>query len=171
MNLESTQNQPFINVFRQLSKITTDAVFLLDTEGQLLFANSHLKKLFGYQEEEKLAVSFFSLFPKNQKELLKEKTAKVLKEDFTDSFSIEILKKDRTVLPVIITLSRAIHDGYTFIQGSIKATESIATNAVNEQDKIYKKLVDVNASGIIIFQDEKIVFANEMATKITGYTK
>lgn len=106
--------------YRSLIYYASDAIFLTDTEGNLLEVNKKAEELTGYTQEELLNMSFFRLHPKE--ELKRVTTAfKVGIEKGSGLLSDNlILRKDGNTVPVDLTGSVIEHAGKKVTQVIIR---------------------------------------------------
>jgi PAS domain S-box-containing protein len=82
--------------------------------------------------------------------------------------------KGLVIMPVLEVSSSLLDKIVALAEGQQQSVEEFLTSLVDESpshsEAKYRHLVDKSLQGILIFQESRIVFANETAVTIYGYT-
>jgi len=161
------------NHLNQVTKVLNDIIFLLDKDLKFIFLNEKFNKILSYDTKKKIKTYFTEIIPADKKEELRYKFNDILKNTSTQQIYTQIIHNDGSLIDVIINAEKVIYDNETFIQGSIKNVSNLvkAQRTIEKQHSQYRDLIESSAVGIMIFQNNKVVFANEKACEITGYSK
>lgn len=162
--------------YHTLFEAASDAIFLLDAQGQNLDANPQACRLLGYSREEIIGLDFHQL---------------IVPEGLTDSEHLLVqmqqgqglpkpyrkcmLHKDGTEIPVEFSVA-PIYDE----QDQLRYILSIARDLrqmvsleqeLRESEQKYRSLVEESLVGVTIIDDRRIIYANRRMAEITGYSQ
>lgn len=119
----------YINIINHVS----EAIIIINVDGKIIECNNSVKTMFGYTQEELLGQEIETLLPHNlrqfHKNLLKELKNKP-RPLRTDLLEGEALHKDGHLVPVAISLTASLYDGYTIYIGVIR---DISIRKANER--------------------------------------
>lgn len=182
--------------FRAINASASDAILLIDNEGEFSYWNPAAEKMFGYTEEEV-----------NNKKMYELITPQRFRGDHISAFekfketgrgnnigkTVEIaaIRKDGTEFPVEFSLSALQVKGKQYALGIVrditerkKMEEKLKqysehleelvqkkTDELLESEKRYSVLVEESKDGVVIAQDERIVFVNKRAAEMLEYSK
>ncbi|MFX0092477.1 MAG: PAS domain S-box protein, partial [Candidatus Hodarchaeota archaeon] len=149
-----------------------DFLFILDLKGFILHTNLVVQKRLGYSAEQLLGVNLLDLLPSDLQELgATIITAMVAGE--APFCPIPLETENGTLIPVETKVSRGIwsEKNVLFALSRDISDRKLIEDALRESENKYRTLVENSLQGLLIFQDERVVFVNSAITKITGYTK
>lgn len=178
--------------YRTLVENTKDSIVIIDLKGNVLFGNKATEELTGYTLEDGVGMNVRQVtplkqWPKSLEMLLKAKQGKRV-----PYFESTIKRKDGTHIPVesggqaifrngkvvgvqIITRDiserREMEDKLRQYSEHLEELVQKRTEELSESEKRYSTLVEEASDGVVIIQDEKVVFANKRSSEIFGYPK
>jgi PAS domain S-box-containing protein len=154
--------------FREMAELLPDMIYEMDAELKFTYANHAAFETFGYTEEDFLnGIEIGQLFSEGEMDRVHEALAKIVKGEPPAPHVYEMRRKDGSALFCEIT-SDAISDD----EGKFCGFRGVMHDITERRrvEEAYHALVDQSTQGLIIFQDWRVVFANEAYTKIIGYT-
>ncbi|MCH7559234.1 MAG: PAS domain S-box protein, partial [Planctomycetes bacterium] len=150
--------------YRQLVSTMTDAMMLFDVETrQFIDVNEACEELYEYSREEflKLRQSDITAEPEKSEDSID----KLLKGQLKRVPVRYHKKKNGALFPVEISGSSFVYEGRRVLCGIIRdITER------KRAEEAYRSIVDHSLQGLAIFQDGRVVFANQAMAGIIGYT-
>ncbi len=156
------------------SIVNTNIVGMATTDTNMVFkfVNEYFAEMLGYKPEEMIG--------KHLKNFTTEKGFKDMEEgtkrrlaSISDSYESEFVKKDGTVIPVLVYASPIKN-----IKGEVVGTVGIILDIterkkmeerIKEEREKYKILFENVATGIAVIQDKRIVYANKEMARMLGY--
>ncbi|MHA2369709.1 MAG: PAS domain S-box protein [Candidatus Hodarchaeales archaeon] len=159
---------------RILFEYAPDGYYLHDLEGKLLDGNKAAEDITGYKREELIGKNILDLQLMPEEQIPKAAEGLMLNMDGKPSGPEQytIFRKDRTQREVEIRTYPVIIKGQTLVLGIARdITERIqAETALLESEVKYKYLVDELQEELLIYQENRVVFANNIVTENTGYS-
>jgi len=147
-----------------------DAVFWLDSEGQIIYANHMSCASLGYSCEELLSMTVHDVDPLFPQEVWAKHWAETKK---IGSFTIrsEHRRKDGQIFPVEVTGKHLEFGGKEYHCSFARdiSMQLQAEKALIESEEKYRTMIERANDGIIIVVDSRIVFSNRRMTDILGY--
>jgi PAS domain S-box-containing protein len=154
--------------FREMAELLPDMIYEMDAELKFTYANHAAFKKFGYIEEDFLnGIEIGQLFSEGEMDRVHEALAGIAQGKPAVPHVYGMRRKDGSTLFCEIT-SDAIKDDEGRLCGFRGVVHDITER--RRAEEAYHALVDQSIQGLIIFQDWRVVFANEAYTKIIGYT-
>ncbi|MFX0074140.1 MAG: PAS domain S-box protein [Candidatus Hermodarchaeota archaeon] len=152
------------------------SIVLLDTNGQIVEANSATQELFGFQRENLISLKFSELYvvPDDQMNRMEKIFAYLFKGGIFGPEDIQIYDKDKKLKWVNVIASKIELTNKDYIQ-VLTQDISLRKNLeqeVEESEKKYRILADSLPE--VIFDIDlafNIMYTNSIASKIFGYTK
>ncbi|WP_340818331.1 PAS domain S-box protein [Methanolobus sp. WCC4] len=139
------------------------------------FINSKFSELTGYSREELFEQNFLDHVPIDYQRMVGKRIKKVLKDrhSIRRNDEIEFLKKAGGAFPAEISLSFIMHEEKPSVMMAVRdiSERKQAEAELKASEKKYSTLVEEGNDAIIVVQDEMLVFANMMFSKITGFSK
>ena len=186
--------------YRELVDLLPQIVFEFDERGNFTFANRKGFESFGYTLEDfEKGVNVLQMFIPEDRERAKKNVQRKLSGEKFSGTEYTALRKDGSTFPVMIYSSPIIRENKPVgLRGIVvditerkKAEERIReseeklrqysehleelvqkrTEELLESEKRYSVLVEEASDGVVIVQDGKIVFVNQKAQEISGYSR
>ena len=110
--------------YKTLMDTLNDGIGQLDNKGKIIFGNKQLFKMLGYTEKELIGKFVKDLYPEDIRSEMLEQFAK-RNAGKESSYESELLKKDGTRLPVLIS-PKAMFDEHNNFMGSIAVISDIS---------------------------------------------
>ena len=156
--------------WRSLVEQAPDIIFIVDREGKILFINHAPAPLTPAQAVGTNAVDYVR---PDHREKVRQAVEKVFETGETASFEIAARGPHDTVAWYTTRLGPVKRDGE--IIAVLLVTRDISDRkrieeALRESQEKYRVLVEQSLQGMIIFQDDRLVFVNAAVAKIIGYT-
>jgi PAS domain S-box-containing protein len=159
--------------FRALFEGAGAAIFVADVAtGEIIDCNRKAEELTGRSKEEIVGLHQTQLHPADK--------VKVQIDQFKHhargvgiNNEAEVQHQDGRVIPVMINAAPLKVNGREIMIGFfLDITErKRAEEALRESEKKFRVLADTSKAAIYVYQDEKLVYVNDAAEKITGYSK
>jgi PAS domain S-box-containing protein len=159
------KQQQLSNLFDSLH----DFVFIISTEGQILYINKAVNKVLGYQSEELISQSVLMLHPPNRKQdAVKILHTIMLNGKKTIECVIPLVKKDGSCVPVITKTSKIIWEGDEAIVGISRdvSTEKEIEETRRKNLDFLALLVNLTTNFIKDPLDEIDFLINEILAKV-----
>ncbi|WP_287583530.1 PAS domain S-box protein, partial [Candidatus Borrarchaeum sp.] len=141
--------------------------------GMVKFVNKKLLELFGYSLEETLEKPFLDFIaPEYRKIVMEQYKNRLAGENFQTRYELAINTKDGRKIPVEINASLIEYEGRTADLAIIRdiSERKRSEKSLRESEEKCRKLIELSLYGVLIIQDQGIVFANPAFAKILGYT-
>ncbi|WP_164997756.1 PAS domain S-box protein [Methanolobus psychrotolerans] len=139
------------------------------------FANSKFSELTGYSREELQENEFMDHVPIDYQRMISKRIKKVLKDrhSIRRNNEIEFIKKNGDAFPAEISLSFIVHEEKPSVMMAVRdiSERKLAEAEIKASEKKYSTLVEEGNDGIIVVQDEVLVFANMKFCEITGFSR
>ena len=161
--------------YRLLYENLSDGLLLLDLEGTVGMCSQRCAELFDYTPEEVVGENYLKfIHPEDRDGILrafKEGIANL--EAAAEGHEIRGIRKDGEVFYFHVTNKLIIDDGKPAgYQGLIRdiTARKLAEKALQESEAKYRALAEQSLQGLVIMQDEGIVYANPAYSEITGFS-
>jgi diguanylate cyclase (GGDEF)-like protein/PAS domain S-box-containing protein len=160
--------------YRSLTQAATDAIVSADAAGRIVSFNAAAERTFGYSEAEAAGRPLTILMPA----AFHEVHARIAHLQGGDgravhgrTVEVEGVRRDGTVFPIELALSRWTADGETFFTGIIRdATErKRAETALRENELRFRNLVEHSPEAIVLHIQGELVYANPAAAAVLGF--
>jgi len=161
--------------FRDFFENAADAIFVAEIDSRIIVdANLAASSLMQMPREKIIGLHQSQLHPpdyKAQSETtfeLHQQTA--LQANLTHPVENQVIRADGTCVPVEILASIVTMEGRKCLMGTFRdiAERKFMEDAVFENEKRYRQLVETSPYGIVIYQDGQFVYANPAAIKLLG---
>jgi PAS domain S-box-containing protein len=160
--------------YSTLVEESNDGIIIIQ-EGTLKFTNRKFSELTGYSREELSNRQLTEYVPDIYRRMLSGRLRKVLRDmrSLRHNNEVEFLTKNGALLPAEIGLSFISHEGQPSVMINIRdiSYRKRAEAELRDSEKKYSTLVEKGNDGIIIVQDEVLVFSNMKFCEISGFSK
>ena len=175
---ETTVSKEYIqNILKSMNEI----LIVLTPDGHIQTVNQATCNLLGYQAEELVGEPVAKIFRGIEGRIItkkklnhKSEVEKSVQQRFIANIENTVLGKDHREIPVLFSAS-AMLDIDKNIQGMVCVATDItdlknAQSAMRDSEEKYRTLVEQSLQGIIIIQENRIVYANSAFATISGYS-
>ncbi|MEI7661385.1 MAG: PAS domain S-box protein [Bacteroidota bacterium] len=146
---------------------TPDPIFVLDKNGDIIFANLSFYCLTGSNTPGNGSLHADQIFPSGVVSLLREKTKPL------NDREIFITAPDGIEIPFLVSVNEARIENRNYYLYTLKDLSEFkrAEESVFESEELYKTLVNQLPNPILIHVRGRVVFANDLILEITGFSK
>ncbi len=162
--------------FRDLAELLPEAIFETDEELTITYANSKTVKMLGYTKKDiQKGVNCVDLIAvkKCKTEIVDSNTPGTKTAETDGAKEYNFLRKDGSFFPGIIKTSSIEKEGrQTGLRGVIIDTSDRKQweESLKESEYKFRTLAETSSTGIVLYQDNKLVYSNPAIAKITGYS-
>jgi PAS domain S-box-containing protein len=145
-----------------------DAIIGTSLKGAITSWNPAAERIYGYSSAEILGKSFRHLSPKDRADQMTAVLARIRGGVEVDHFETVGVRKDGTVIPVLLTVS-PIHD-----DGEITGASTIVRDASNQRQafEAARSMIESSLDSLVAISPEgNITDANHATVKITGVSR
>ena len=162
-------------MFQSIAELGNDGILVFDDRYQIQFANRMASEITGYSSRELLKMSVLSLLGKPHQSFIEDLF--VHPERYGEKTCAEVRLSpshgETKEVEICIALAKAPHGarkGYAYLRD---ITESKRMERwIREATQQFEKIAEMGDDGILVFDQKfKIMFANQMASEITGVPK
>ncbi|WP_348608838.1 bacterio-opsin activator domain-containing protein [Halobaculum rarum] len=160
---------------RTLVEDTSDAILTLDTDSTIVFANSAVERLLGYQPEELVGQSNMQLIPERLRDRHFTGFSQYLDTGERtidwDGMELPALHKDGHEIPVSISFHEHEFAGRRLFTGILRdiSDRKQREHELRRERNLVDQLLDISPVGLVILdRDGEIVRANDRAATIYG---
>src|SRR5256712_182729 len=156
--------------YRLIAENINDAIFLMDTQGRLVFANQRASAITGYTTNELIGRPIFSLLtPEGARRVLERLGSAVSDQDSTAVFETHLLKRDGVLVWVEANMTNVRREGQ--VVGRLGVLCDISERKLTEQQmRLQTGALDAAASGVVITdRGGAIIWAHPAFSNLTGY--
>ncbi len=156
--------------YRLITENVNDAIFLLDLEGRVLFANRRGTELTGYHLEEFRDRPVFSLLtPQGAQQAYSRLQAAFAGQGVAPFFEAEIIRKDGSRFWAEVSGTNVVKDGQ--VLGRLAVASDITERKQAEQELHLQSTALESAANAILITDREgtIIWINSAFTGLTGY--
>jgi PAS domain S-box-containing protein len=159
--------------YRHLFENLNDAALLADAEtGQILETNRQGEVLFGRSRNEIAGMHQSALHPPGKAEEYKQRFAAHVAKGHAADYEGEVIRRDGTIIPVIISASPLTINGYPLILGIFRdiTKRKQAEEALRENEEKLHLMFESAGEGIVVIDlDNKILDVNQAMVRMHGY--
>jgi PAS domain S-box-containing protein len=159
--------------YRDLFERNLAGVYRTTFDGQLLECNNSFAKILGFKDKKEIQkeanAKDFYLYPEERETLVKA----LKKDKNVKGNKIHLKRKNGIEITTLLNVS-AIYDAnqnFSYFEGSlIDITElDRAQELLKESQEKYRKLIDNAAFGVLIFNQDRVIFSNVKAKEILAF--
>ena len=158
--------------YRNLFENGSDLICLHDLEGKLLETNLPYKKEYGWQKHDLEGLNIREIIPDRHRSKFDEYLSRIINSGADEGYLKGFTKSGKEV--TLEYRNKLILDENgkpRAVQGAARdVTQRIKSEkALKESEEKYRTLVEQSVQGVIVIQDNRIVFTNKAFAKISGY--
>ncbi len=161
--------------FRSLIEKSYDGIHMVDAQGKLLYVSPAIKKILGFDPEERIGRSFLELQPKEDREGVRREFERFVQNvGGTGTIRVRVRHKDGSLRYLEVAGTNLLN--HPAIQGIVfnyrDMTEGIlAEESIRQSEEKFRNLLEMIPYGIWVHRQKKITYINEAALRILGYRK
>jgi PAS domain S-box-containing protein len=159
--------------YQVLFENSVDAIYYSLVDGTIIDFNKSFEKLLGYTRDELINIKSIDLYKDPSQRILFQAEISIL--GYVKDFEVELkTKTGETVYGLLNTIAiKSSHGHIIGYQGIIDdiTERKNAEIALRESELLYRSVVENIKEAIYISKSNTIIFANSVASEITGYTK
>lgn len=154
-----------------LTKYANDIIMLLNEKGELLQMNERGLEQYGYTFDEIKNMHISQLRAASVRGTLPETLDGVVKEGHIRIESIHVTKNGKE-FPVEISARKIETGGTVYIQSIVRdiTNRKNQERELRESEEKFRLLAESSPVAILIYQNDKWIYANSSAEKITGFS-
>jgi len=162
-------------MFQAIAELGNDGILVFDERHQIEFANRMASEITGYSNAELLKMSILSLLGKPNQPFLED--IFIHPEHYGEKVCTEIQlltsQGETKGAEVCIALAKTplgVRKGYAYLRDITEAKRM--ERKIRDATQQFEKIAEMGDDGIVVFDEGfKIIFANQMASEITGIQK
>jgi diguanylate cyclase (GGDEF)-like protein/PAS domain S-box-containing protein len=160
--------------FTTVTQSTQDAIILTDGQMRITSWNKGAENVFGYLKEDVLGKNIELIIPHEYRDAHTRGIERFFREGsmhvIGKTLNLEGLRKDNRIIPIELTVNKWTMGSTIFFSSIIRdiSERKKTETALKESEERYRKLVELSPDGLCVYQDHKVVFANERAASIIG---
>ncbi len=161
--------------YRNIYENSPNAIALLDFTGNIIDCNSGTETIFGYSRDELIGQNYLQLpfYSESMINVLKERFQAITKGGGIKPQELEVKRKDGEIARIKSDIANITIRGENFFQAIIQdiTEQKKAEEKLKESEKNFRDIANNANDCIFIGMGEgKIVYANERASEVTGYS-
>lgn len=154
-------------MLRKILESSPDAITVTDMNGKITGCNQATMELYGFStREQMIGLSAFDFIAPQDQEKAMANMQNTLKEDSVRDVEYTCLRKDGSEFTAQLSAS-VIEYAFDKPNAFVAVTKDIT--ARKKAEEAYRAVVENSLQGLIILQDNHIVFANPAAAEMSGY--
>jgi PAS domain S-box-containing protein len=162
-------------MFRSIAELGNDGILVFDERHQIEFANRMASEITGYSNKELLKMSVFSLLAKPHQSFVEDLL--IHPERYGEKTCVEVQLptsnggiKEAEICIALAKTPLGARKGYAYLRDITESKRM--ERRIQEANQQFEKIAEMGDDGILVFdQAFKIIFANQMASEITGIPK
>ncbi|MHB1694224.1 MAG: sensor domain-containing diguanylate cyclase, partial [bacterium] len=157
------------NIFQSIFKDNSAIMILVDENGKIIDANDAAVNFYGYGKEKFKTMYNYEFNATPKSELLKYTKQAFNKEKNFFTFTHKTAKNELKNVEVHISPIYVNNKNYVISIIQDITERKLAENKLKESEELFKSLSTHLTSGLILYDKEKIIYANPAAYEIFGY--
>jgi PAS domain S-box-containing protein len=161
--------------FQAIAELGNDGIFVFNEDYRIEYANRMVSEITGYSNEELLKMTVLSLLGKPNQPLTEDIFTHPERYGEKNCTHIQLLTSKGMAKEVEICIAlaqtpRGTRKGYAYLKDITESKQM--ERRIREATQQFEKIAEMGDDGIVVFdQAFKIIFANQMASEITGIPK
>jgi PAS domain S-box-containing protein len=162
--------------YRSILENIEDGYYEVDLSGNFTFFNASMCRILGYFPEEMMGMNNRQFTDKeNAKKLFKTFNEVYAKDQSTKEFDWQIIRKDGTKRYIEVSVSLQKNSsgkpvGFRGIARDITERKRV-DEALRESEEKFRVLADSTPTAVMLYQDDRWIYANRAAETICGYSE
>ena len=162
-------------MFRSIAELGNDGILVFNERHQIEFANRMASETTGYSNKELLKMSVLSLLAKPDQSFIEDLFLHPERYGEKTCTGVQLLTSNGEVKEAEICIALAktplgVRKGYVYLRDITESKRM--EKRIREATQQFEKIAEMGEDGIVVFdQAFKIIFANQMASEITGIPK
>ncbi len=162
-------------MFQSIAELGNDGILVFDEHHQIEFANRMASEITGYSNKELLKMSVLSLLSKPHQSFIEDLFVHPERYGEKTCAEAQLLTSTGEVkeAEICIALTKTplgAQKGYAYLRDITESKRM--ERRIREATQQFEKIAEMGDDGIVVFdQAFKIIFANQMASEITGIPK
>lgn len=165
-----TERKRIEEAYQTMAKSSQAGVYVVQN-GMFQFVNHHAAKYADFGEKELVGMNSMSLVHPEDRRMVKENAAKMLRGERTSPHEFRIITKKGAIRWIMETVTLIPYKGGQAILGnSMDITEQIeARNKLAELETLEASILEAIPHAVIGLQDRRIIFANDGVKTVFGW--
>ena len=158
--------------FRMMADNIQDGLIILE-DGKTIYANNRIAEITGYSLKELWAMTPFAIIAPECHDEIVQRTQEIEKNpDKPNSLQMWVIRKDQERRFVYLRISGVRHNEsfYNFIIFTDMTAQKAQEAQIRENEQRFRMMAENIQDGLIIVENEKVVFVNRRINEITGYS-
>jgi PAS domain S-box-containing protein len=161
--------------FQAIAELGNDGIFVFNEDYRIEYANRMVSEITGYSNEELLKMTVLSLLGKPNQPLTEDIFTHPERYGEKNCTHIQLLTpkgmaKEVEICIALAQTPRGTRKGYAYLKDITESKQM--ERRIREATQQFEKIAEMGDDGIVVFdQAFKIIFANLMASEITGIPK
>ena len=158
--------------FRMMADNIQDGLIILE-DGKTIYANNRIAEITGYSLKELWAMTPFAIIAPECHDEIVQRTQEIEKNpDKPNSLQMWVIRKDQERRFVYLRISGVRHNEsfYNFIIFTDMTAQKAQEAQIRENEQRFRMMAENIQDGLLIIENEKIVFANRRINEISGYS-
>jgi len=162
-------------MFQSITELGTDGILVIDEHHEIEFANRMASEITGYSNKELLKMPVLSLLGESHQSFIEDLFGHPDRygEKTCTQVQLRTSKGEVKEAEICIALTKAplgVWKGYAYLRDITESNRM--ERRIQEATLRFEKIAEMGDDGIVVFdQAFKILFANQMASEITGIPK
>jgi PAS domain S-box-containing protein len=160
------------NKYQTLMELSSDGIFILDNDGNIIHFSENARKMLGYSSDEMVKLTVFDW----DKNISKEEYLKIINQLSNIPIYIERehTRKNNTTYTAGITATIIEISNENFVYASVRditKEKKLEKQIIKEKDFLSTIIDNANAIIAVINSDGRMIKVNKYAQQFTGYTQ
>ena len=169
------KNEAGSEMFQSIAELGNDGILVFDERRQIEFANRMASEITGYSNKELLRMSVLSLLAKPHQSFVEDLLIHPERYGEKTCVEVQLPASNGEIKEAELCIAWAetplgARKGYAYLRDITESKRM--EQRIREATQQFEKIAEMGDDGILVFdQDFKIIFANQMASEITGIPK
>ncbi|MCX8172086.1 MAG: PAS domain S-box protein [Archaeoglobaceae archaeon] len=158
--------------YRTIFEAYPDFLSIVDSEGKIIAINRNFLKRYSLDEKRLLGSSILYFVHPTELERAKSllKNAVESRKIVRDALKVAI-RDEELIVDISMRFVRVGERIFGIIVGKDITEKAKLEMEIRKREELYSEIINSSLTGFLLVEDGKIIFTNNTASKITGYTK